>query len=128
MSTKYQKLFEPIKVGKLILKNRISMAPLGMVAMADPCGGFSENAREYYIERAKGGTGLIITGITNVNYNEMPSLLMPCATYNPLMFVKSCAPMNEQIHAYDTRIFLQLTGGFGRAAIPQLMTKAIAPS
>ncbi len=128
MTTKYQKLFEPITVGKLIVKNRISMAPLGMVAMADPCGGFSENAQEYYIERAKGGTGLIITGITNVNYNEMPSLLMPCATYNPLMFAKSCAPMNERIHAYDTRIFLQLTGGFGRAAIPQLMKKAIAPS
>jgi len=128
MTTKFQKLFEPITVGKLTLKNRISMAPLGMVAMADPCGGFSENAQEYYIERAKGGAGLIITGITNVNYNEMPSLLMPCATYNPLMFAKSCAPMNERIHAYDTRIFLQLTGGFGRAAIPQLMKKAIAPS
>jgi 2-enoate reductase len=128
MTTKYQKLFEPITVGKLIIKNRISMAPLGMVAMADPCGGFSENAQEYYIERAKGGTGLIITGITNVNYNEMPSLLMPCATFNPPMFAKSCAPMNERIHAYDTRIFLQLTGGFGRAAIPQLIRKAIAPS
>ena len=128
MTTKFQKLFEPITVGKLTLKNRISMAPLGMVAMADPCGGFSENAQEYYIERAKGGTGLIITGITNVNYNEMPSLLMPCATYNPLMFAKSCAPMNERIHAYNTKIFLQLTGGFGRAAIPQLMKKAIALS
>ena len=128
MTARFQKLFDPITVGKMTVKNRISMAPLGMVAMADPCGGFSENAQDYYIERAKGGTGLIITGITNVNYNEMPFLLMPCATYNPLMFAKSCAPMNEQIHAYDTRIFLQLTGGFGRAAIPQLMTKAIAPS
>jgi len=128
MSVKYQKLFEPLTVGKLTLKNRISMAPLGMVAMADPCGGFSEDAQEYYIERAKGGTGLIITGITNVNYNEMANLVMPCATYNPLMFMKSCAPMNERIHAYDTKILLQLTGGFGRVAIPQLMKNAIAPS
>jgi len=128
MSVKYQKLFEPLTVGKLTLKNRISMAPLGMVAMADPCGGFSEDAQEYYVERAKGGTGLIITGITNVNYNEMAPLTMPCAAYNPLMFMKSCAPMNERIHAYDTKIFLQLTGGFGRVAIPQLMKNAIAPS
>ena len=128
MSVKYQKLFKPLTVGKLTLKNRISMAPLGMVAMADPCGGFSEDAQEYYVERAKGGTGLIITGITNVNYNEMAPLTMPCAAYNPLMFMKSCAPMNERIHAYDTKIFLQLTGGFGRVAIPQLMKNAIAPS
>ncbi len=128
MSGSYQKLFEPLTVGKLTLKNRISMAPLGMVAMADPCGGFSEEAQEYYIERAKGGTGLIVTGITNVNYNEMPSLLMPCASYMPLMFAKSCTPMNERIHALGTKILLQLTGGFGRAAIPRLMTRAIAPS
>jgi 2-enoate reductase len=115
-------------VGKLTIKNRISMAPLGMIAMADPCGGFTENAQEYYVERAKGGTGLIITGITNVNYNEMPALLMPCAASSPLMFMKSCAPMNERIHSYDSRIFLQLTGGFGRVAIPHLVKNAIAPS
>ena len=128
MSSKYQKLFEPLKVGKLTLKNRISMAPLGMVAMSDPCGGFSENAQEYYIERAKGGTGLIITGVTNVNYNEFVPLVMPCASYKPLMFAKSCAPMNERIHAYDSKIFLQLTAGFGRVIIPHLMENGIAPS
>ena len=83
MNTRYQKLFQPFTVGKLTIKNRIAMAPLGMVAMADPCGGFSENARDYYIERAKGGTGLIITGITNVDYNEISTLLMPCAACNP---------------------------------------------
>ena len=128
MSSKYQKLFEPLTVGKLTVKNRIAMAPLGMIAMSDPCGGFSENAQEYYIERAKGGTGLIITGVTNVNYNEFVPLVMPCAAYKPLMFAKSCAPMNERIHAYDSKVFLQLTGGFGRVAIPHLMKNAIAPS
>jgi 2-enoate reductase len=128
MNNKYQKLFQPLTVGKLTIKNRIAMAPLGMIAMADPSGGFSENAQDYYIERAKGGTGLIITGITNVDYNEIASLLMPCAAYNPLMFAKSTAPMNEIIHAFGTKIFLQLTGGFGRVAIPHLMKKAIAPS
>jgi 2-enoate reductase len=128
MSSKYQKLFEPLTVGKLTLKNRFSMAPLGMIAMADPCGGFTENAQEYYVERAKGGTGLIITGVTNVNYNEMSNLIMPCASFNPLMFAKSCAPMNERIHAYNSKIFLQLTGGFGRVAIPHLLKNPIAPS
>lgn len=128
MANKYQKLFEPLKVGKLTLKNRIAMAPLGMVAMSDPFGGFSENAQEYYIERAKGGTGLIITGVTNVNYNEFVPLVIPCASYKPLMFAKSCAPMNERIHAYDSKIFLQLTAGFGRVIIPHLMKNGIAPS
>ena len=118
-------------MGKLTIKNRIAMVPLGIIAMSDPCGGFSENAQEYYIERAKGGTGLIITGVTgvtSVNYNEFVLLVMPCAAYKPLMFAKSCAPMNERIHAYDSKIFLQLTAGFGRVVITHLMKNAIAPS
>lgn len=128
MSEPYQKLFEPIAIGKLTLKNRFSMAPLGMVAMSDPHGGFTKQAQEYYVERARGGTGLIITGVTNVNYDEMEPLAMPCASHNPLWFMKTTAPMNERIHAYDARIFLQLTGGFGRVAIPHLLKNAIAPS
>lgn len=128
MSGLYSKLFEPITIGKLTLKNRFSMAPLGMVSMADSQGGFTQNAQEYYIERARGGTGLIITGVTNVNYDEMEPLALPCASHNPLWFMKTTAPMNERIHAYDSRIFLQLTGGFGRVAIPHLMKNAIAPS
>ncbi|MFT9078683.1 FAD-dependent oxidoreductase [Ethanoligenens sp.] len=128
MGDKYAKLFEPMTVGKLTLKNRLAMAPLGMVAMSDPCGGFTENAQEYYVERAKGGTGLIITGVTCVNYNEMEALSLPCAGHNPLMFAKSTAPMCERIHSYDARIFLQLTGGFGRVVIPHLMKNAYAPS
>lgn len=128
MPNPYQKLFEPLTIGKLSLKNRFSMAPLGMVAMSDPHGGFTNNAQEYYVERAKGGTGLIITGVTSVDYNEMEPLALPCASYKPLWFLKTTAPMNERIHAYDARIFLQLTGGFGRVAIPHLMKNAIAPS
>lgn len=128
MTTPYQKLFEPITIGKLTLKNRFSMAPLGMVAMSDAQGGFTQKAQDYYVERARGGTGLIITGITNVNYNEMEPLTMPCAAYRPIWFLKTTAPMNERIHAYDARIFLQLTGGFGRVAIPHLLKNPIAPS
>lgn len=126
--TQYPKLYEPLTIGKLCLKNRFVMAPLGMVAMSDPMGGFTERAQDYYVERAKGGTGLIITGITNVNYTEVEPLLMPCAAYHPLWFIKTTIPMNERIHAYDSRILLQITGGFGRAGIPHLIQNAIAPS
>ncbi len=128
MSKCYQDLFEPITIGKLTIKNRFSMAPLGMVSMSDPYGGFTQKAQDYYVERARGGTGLIITGVTNVNYNEVHPFAMPCASYNPVWFMKTTAPMNERIHAYDSRIFLQLTGGFGRVAMPLVMKDAIAPS
>ncbi|MEM1483490.1 FAD-dependent oxidoreductase [Oscillospiraceae bacterium PP1C4] len=128
MNSKYTKLFEPITIGKLTIKNRTSMAPMGLVCYADDNGGFNEEAQDYYIERAKGGVGLLITGICPVNYNEVPDNAAPCPTANPMMFNKSTAPMIEKIHAYDAKIFLQLTGGLGRSAMPNFIKKAYAPS
>lgn len=126
--SKVDKLFQPITVNKLTLKNRIAMAPMGLVAYSDPNGGFNQNAQEYYIERAKGGTGLIVTGICSVDYNEMPVQGLPCPTHNPLLFHMSTAQMNERIHAYGSKIFLQLTGGLGRSAMPGLFKEGVAPS
>lgn len=123
-----KRLFEPKKIGNCEIKNSIAMAPMGLVAYSDLSGGFNENAQEYYITRAKGGTGLIVTGICSVDYNEILDFGLPCPTYNPLTFNMSTAPMNEKIHSYGSKIFLQLTGGLGRSAMPGLFKKAIAPS
>jgi len=38
------------------------MAPLGLVGYANSQGGFSKNAQDMYIRRAKGGVGLITVG------------------------------------------------------------------
>jgi 2-enoate reductase len=128
MSNVYKKLFEPISIGKLKLKNRTSMAPMGLVGYSDSAGGFNEEAQDYYIERAKGGVGLIITGICVVNHNEVMEQGLPCPTLNPLIFNMTTAPMNDRIHAYDSKILLQITGGLGRSAMPNFIKKAYAPS
>jgi 2,4-dienoyl-CoA reductase-like NADH-dependent reductase (Old Yellow Enzyme family)/thioredoxin reductase len=53
------KIFEPIQIGEMALKNRLVLPPMGT--------GYSEGGRigprilNYYEARAKGGTGLIIT-------------------------------------------------------------------
>lgn len=61
---KYKKLFSPVKVGSVTLKNRFAMAPMGPLGLADANGGWNQRGIDYYVERAKGGTGLIITGVT----------------------------------------------------------------
>lgn len=66
MRKEHQKLFEPVSIGKLTLKNRISMAPMGLVCYSDSDGGFTKNAQDYYVERVKGGAGLLITGSHNL--------------------------------------------------------------
>lgn len=131
MDKKHEVLFSPIRIGKLEIKNRYVMAPMGPGGLCDPDGSYNYRGVEYYVERAKGGTGLLMTGVTMVE-NEiekcaLPS--MPCPTLNPLNFIKTGKIMTERIHAYDARIFLQLSAGFGRVSIPSIVgNTAVAPS
>lgn len=124
----YAKLFEPITVRRTTFKNRIAFAPLGMVMMSDSRGGFSERAQDYYVERAKGGTGLVMSGVTLGSYDEMYTFATPCAAYDPVWFAKTTWSMNERIHAFNSRMFLQVSGGFGRAMMPPMGTTFWAPS
>lgn len=132
MAQKYKKLFEPIKIGALEIKNRFAMAPMGPLGLGDAEGGFNQRGIEYYTARARGGTGLIITGVTfvdnDIEGHAMPSC--PCSTHNPVHFIRTSREMTERIHAYDSKIFLQLSGGFGRVTIPTNLGEfpPVAPS
>lgn len=128
----YANLFEKTRIGSCELKNRFAMAPMGPLGLGDAEGGFNQRGIDYYTERAKGGTGLIITGVTfvdnEVEEHAMPSC--PCATYNPVHFVRTAREMTERIHAYGAKVFLQLSGGFGRVTIPTNLGEfpPVAPS
>ena len=117
---KYQGLFEPIKIGKLEIKNRYAMAPMGPLGLGDCEGGWNDRGIDYYTRRAKGGIGLIITGVTFSDTEvEKPSFPnTPNSTYNPVQFVRTSREMTERVHAYGSKIFLQMSGGFGRVTIP----------
>lgn len=129
---KYKKLFEPIMIGKCEIKNRFALAPMGPLGLADSEGGFNQRGIDYYTERAKGGTGLIITGVTfvdnEVEEHGMPNV--PCPTHNPVQFVRTGREMTERIHAYNAKVFLQMSGGFGRVTIPTNLGEfpPVAPS
>lgn len=128
MGRPYQKLFEPCRIGGLEIKNRMFMAPMGLIGFADPDGGFTKECQSYFIERARGGTGLLMTGIINVDYEEMIPRGLPCPTYNPVLFMNSARNMVETVHSLGAKFFMQLTGGLGRSAIPGATVKQIAPS
>lgn len=128
----YSNLFTPVKIGKVEVKNRFAMAPMGPLGLSDTEGGFNQRGIDYYTERAKGGTGLIFTGVTFVD-NQIEKHAMPhvpCSTHNPVHFIRTALEMTERIHAYDSKIFLQMSGGFGRVTVPTNMGEypPVAPS
>lgn len=63
---KYDLLFSPMKIGNVEIKNRVVMAPM-LMGFGTFNGDATEQMINYYEERAKGGTGLIVTEITRVN-------------------------------------------------------------
>lgn len=103
------KLLKKGYIGKLELKNRVYMAPMGTAT--EPDGSFSDRAIRYYEERAKGGTGLIITGANQV------TLKYEAKAANVLGSPRSFEQLNflvRRIHYNDAKICIQLTPGLGR--------------
>lgn len=130
MDVKYRKLFEPVNIKNCRIKNRFVMAPMGPMGLGDYEGGFNQRGIDYYTERAKGGTGLLTTGVclvdTKVEKMKMPSV--PNPNYNPIHFIRTGKEMTERIHAYGAKIFIQLSGGFGRVIPTEVLGYTVAPS
>jgi len=118
-------LFTPIKLGNLEVKNRLAMAPMGAFGLVDEYGCFSQRGIDYYVERAKGQTGLIISSVCKVE-NTVDAILpglLPCTDVNPTLFALTASELTERVHSYGSKIFLQLSMGFGRSLSPHMATK-----
>ena len=126
-----QKLFEPMKIGGVEIKNHIAMAPMANLGLIAEDGCYTKRVVDYYVERAKGGTGLIITGAVKVE-NEIEKLKMPsfpCITINPTHFIQTSSELTERVHAYGAKVFIQITLGLGRSGAPAFLDgQPVAPS
>ena len=67
MSIALSKLFEPGSIGKMVLKNRIIMAPIS-TNLAGGDGQVTQELISHYAERAKGGAGLVTVENVCVDY------------------------------------------------------------
>lgn len=101
----FDRVFEPMKIGNLMIKNRLVVAPMG-TDLPNPDGFISDAAIDYYEARAKGGFGLIITEGTCV---APRGRVLP---YQPYVhsdeFIPALAKLVDAIHEHDCRIFLQI--------------------
>ncbi len=95
------KLFEPIEIRGMTLKNRILMAP--MEVGVGPTG---RRGKAFYEERAKGGVGAIIPGAINVDF-----LALDEAWEQPgsvAAFTERLRSLADTIHKHNVRIGIEL--------------------
>ena len=59
----------------------------------------------------------------NVDVEGIGSPGIPCVTKNPKAFVHNGNQMNDRIHAYGAKIFLQMTANAGRSTMPVSYTQ-----
>lgn len=102
-------LFTRTNIGRMKLKNRVIMCPMGN--KTDPDGGVQERNIDYFVERAKGGCGAIFTGAFMCT-EEFET--RGCNVIYNFSHVDRLALLCDKVHAYDCRLVVQLTAGLGR--------------
>ena len=74
MKSNYQHIFTPLTVKNMTIKNRIVMMPMG-TNYGEQNGEMSFLHINYYEQRAKGGTGLIIVENASIDSPQVPTVL-----------------------------------------------------
>ncbi len=123
----YSELFSPIKINHMTVKNRLVMAPMGNIDMCEETGRPNDKMIQYFLARAKGGTGLITSGLIPVSYGIDNSLIeLGNLTYFPRIDRSRTVfcgwrDIAHGIHNYGAKFFIQLTAGMGRVGNPQCL-------
>ncbi len=106
MKNDYPHIFSPLTVKNMTIKNRIVMTPMG-TNYGEQNGEMSFLHINYYEQRAKGGTGLIIVENASVDSpqgsNGTTQLRIDQDNYIPRLF-KLC----ESVHKHGACIAIQL--------------------
>lgn len=117
------KLFEKGQIGRMKLKNRVVMAPMGTVGESD--GSYNIVGLNYFEARAKGGAGLIITGanIASTKYEDRP-----CNELSEFHQVERLAMLIERCHMHGAKVCVQVTPGLGRMVFTDPFTPPYSAS
>lgn len=110
--TMYEQLLSPVKVGGLELPNRVVMLPMG-IGMSAHDGRSTPEEAAYYAERARGGTGLLITGATFVT-DDFEVLSPTLARITTDDHIPGYRAMADAVHHVGGRVSLQISAGQGR--------------
>ena len=116
------KLFQPGQIGKLKLKNRIVMAAMG-TGYCHHDGYVLDEYLAFMEERAKGGTGLLMTGVTRI-LSEVGMRPGSMGIYDDKL-IPGLRELTDVVHKHDAKIFMQLHHSGTRTSEE---TRAVIPS
>jgi 2,4-dienoyl-CoA reductase-like NADH-dependent reductase (Old Yellow Enzyme family)/thioredoxin reductase len=125
---KIRKLFEPIQIGNMMLKNRAVLAPM-VVGFAGINGEVTRDTIEYYVERAKAGMGLLTVEAVSVDPSQRGVGHQLFVYKNEFVAGFNCLARAIRIYVPDPpKISMQLIA-WGRETEPEVCHgEVVAPS
>ncbi|MEX1300461.1 MAG: FAD-dependent oxidoreductase [Desulfotignum sp.] len=119
-------LFRPIQIGHLTVKNRLMMSAMSINFGVDDHCHVTDQLIAYFVERAKGGAGMMLVGGGSVHPGgqELPDL--------PQMYEDGCIPalrhMVDQVKPYGARFGVQLMHGGRQSYLPEKVAPSAIPA
>jgi 2,4-dienoyl-CoA reductase (NADPH2) len=106
MSQAFRHLLSPGRIGRLELRNRIFMSPMGS-NLAEEDGSCGERIARYYEARARGGAALVTMGSVGVAWPRGSGNARQVAISED-RFIAPLKHLVDAVHEHDCRIALQL--------------------
>ncbi|MBI2831150.1 MAG: FAD-dependent oxidoreductase [Chloroflexi bacterium] len=122
--TRFQKLFEPGLIGKMEVKNRIAMAPMGTQMFVD--GFVTEQLKGYFEARSRGGTGLITTDQLKISY-PVGAGKKGTGRIDDDKFIPGLSELLQVVHRHGAKMVAQI-GHMGPADIASGTHQPVAAS
>ena len=119
-------LFSPIRIGNMTSKNRLLMSAMSINFGVDENCCVTDQLIEYFVERAKGGVGMMLVGGGSVHPGgqELPDL--------PQMYNDDCIlalkKMVQRVKQYNTLFGVQLMHGGRQSYLPQKVAPSPIPA
>lgn len=108
-SNRFPHLLSPGKIGTLDLKNRIAVTAMG-VSLSEDDGTVGERLIAYHEEQARGGAGLIISGVAGVAW-PVGCVAMGQTAISDDRFIPQLKALTDRVHRHGAKIAVQLHHG-----------------
>lgn len=105
----YSHLLAPGRIGSLEIRNRILVTAMG-VSLSESDGHVGERLMAYHEEHAKGGAGLIITGVAGVAW-PIGAVQPNQTAISDDRFLPGLKQLTQRVHRHGAKIAVQLHHG-----------------
>lgn len=109
ISNRYPHLLSPGRINQMMVKNRIMVTAMG-VSLSEEDGTVGERLIAYHEEQAKGGAGLIISGVAGVAW-PVGAVAWQQTAISDDKFLPGLTRLCDRVHAHDAKIAVQLHHG-----------------